>query len=135
LNYYYYYCSKSVILMKRARVANQDGSRNIHDYRMLTVWNNICDLHSVRSHDIIVICVNNVYVNNDYFVNKLSTFVFQNISIPIHCNEYFKWDFVPDIAFAYYNIKMAEQGPLFQVCWGGPKELLKCHCLMYTCKE
>jgi hypothetical protein len=29
----------------------------------------------------------NMCINNDYIVNKLSTFVFQNISIVIHCNS------------------------------------------------
>jgi hypothetical protein len=45
-------------------------------------------------------------VNSDYFVNKLPTFVFQNISIVIHCNSILN-EIVSDIAFAYYNMKMA----------------------------
>jgi hypothetical protein len=33
--YYYYYYFKSVMLIERTSLANQGGSRNIRDYRML----------------------------------------------------------------------------------------------------
>jgi hypothetical protein len=121
LNYYY----KSIILIKRASLANQDGSHNIHDYRML---------YSLRQHLWPVLCqklwhYSNMCINNDYMVNKLSAFVFQNISIIIHCNS-----ILNEILFMILHLHIItwewqEQGPLFQVCQG-PKEFLKHHCLL-----
>jgi hypothetical protein len=75
---------------------------------------------------------NNMCINNDYFVNKLSTFVFQNISILIHCNS-----ILNEILFRILHLhiitwKWQEQGLLFQVHWG-PKEFLKLHWLQNLC--
>jgi hypothetical protein len=109
-------------LIKRTSLANQDGSFIIHAYRML---------YSLRQHLRPVLCqklwhYNNMCMNNDYFVNTLSTFAFQNISVVIHGNS-----ILNEILFLILHLriitwKWQEQGPLFQVR-RGPKEFLKRH--------
>jgi hypothetical protein len=116
-----------VILIKRASLANQAGSRNIHDYRML---------YSLRQHFWPVLCqklwhYSNMCIHNDYFVNKLLTFVFQNISIVMHCNSILKKILFLILHLHIITWKRQEQGPLFQVR-RGPKEFLKRHCRRQT---
>jgi hypothetical protein len=82
-------------------------------------------LYSLTQHLWLVLCWKlwnfcNICINNDYFVNKLSTFVFQNISIIIHCNN-----ILNEILFLILHLhiitwKCRENGPLFQVR-RGPK--------------
>jgi hypothetical protein len=92
------------------------------DYRMM---------YSLRQHLWPVLCQKrwhyNMYINNYCFVNKLSTFVFQNITIVIHCNS-----ILNEIQFLILHShiitwKWQEQGPFFQLR-RGPKEFFKHHC-------
>jgi hypothetical protein len=105
-------------------------------------------LYSLRQHLWPVLCqklwhYSNMCISNNYFVNKLSTFLFQNISIVIHCNSISNEILFPILHLhiiiwkrvnrpnpcMMMNMKMAGTGPLFQVR-RGPKELLKLHWVM-----
>jgi hypothetical protein len=86
------------------------------DYKML---------YSLRQHVWPVICqklwhYSNICINNDYFVNKLSTSVFQSISIIIHCNNILNETLFLILHLRIITWKWQEQGPLFQVR-RGPK--------------
>jgi CxxC motif-containing protein (DUF1111 family) len=70
----------------------------------------------------------NMCINNDYFLNKLSTFVFQNISNVIHCNSILNEILFLTLHLHIVTRQWQEQGTLFQVR-RGPKEFLKCHCM------
>lgn len=88
-------------LLEQVSISNHDGNINTHDYRML---------YSLRQHMWCVLCpklwhCSNMSVNNDYFVNTFSKFVFQNVSVLMHCSS--RSDFASDIAFAYYNMKLS----------------------------
>jgi hypothetical protein len=90
-------------------------------------------LYSLRKHLWPVLCqklwhYSDMCINNDYFVNKLSTFVFQNISIVIHCNSILNEILFLILHLCIITWKWQEQGPLFQVR-RGPKEFLQLHCL------
>jgi hypothetical protein len=111
-------------LIKRASLANQDGSRNTHDYNLLPV---LCQKLWHYS---------NMCINNDYFVNKLSMFVFQNISIVTNCNSILNDIFVSDTTFAYCNMKMAGTGATFPST-PGAQRVLETSVVLYDsrCKQ
>jgi hypothetical protein len=62
-------------------------------------------------------------INNDYFVNKLSIFVFQNISIVIHRNSILNKILFLTLHFHIITLKWQEQGPLFQLRRGDQRVL------------
>jgi hypothetical protein len=63
-----------------------------------------------------------MYINNDYFINKLPTFVFQNISIVIHCNSILN-EILFLILHLQNNMKMAETGATFPSTPGAQRVL------------
>lgn len=122
--YYYYYYHKSLNLIKRANISNQDYNSNVHDYRMV---------YSLRQHLWPALSqklwhYNNMCINNCYYVNKLSTFVFPYISIVTHFNS-----ILNDILFVILHLhiiirKWQTKGTNLQAR-RRPKGFLKCPCI------